>query len=110
MNKLVVLASALVGAGLLPIASYAVNDSATDQDTSKISAPDSSIASKIKVEMAAQHVASVGSIQVDSDASGTVWLKGYALSQSDIDKTLAIARSTEGVTMINNALTVKADE
>lgn len=110
MKKMVVLASALIGAGLLPMVSYAVNDSATDQDTSKISAPDSSIASKIKVEMAAQHVASVGSIQVDSDASGTVWLKGYALSQGDIDKTLAIARSTEGVTMINNGLTVKAGE
>jgi osmotically-inducible protein OsmY len=109
MKKLVLIASALVGAGLLPAISYALNDSATDEDN-KIIAPDPSIASKIKVEMAVQHVESLGSIQVDSDSNGTVWLKGYALNQGDIEKTVAIAHSIAGVTTVNNLLTIKTEQ
>ena len=116
MKPRLVLSTLVIGAALLPIGSYAANEAAQSQDspqaaaTSTTTAQDASLAAKIKAEMAAEHLASLPHISVNSDAGGNVSLSGYALSQDDIDKTVSIARSTQGVTAVKNGLTVKTGD
>ena len=49
-------------------------------------------------------------ISVDADSSGVVSLSGSALNQGDVDKVVSIAHNTEGVTAVNNSVTVKANQ
>ena len=111
-------------AALFPVALLAANDpdqtpeqiqttttETTTQTTSQaMSAQDSPIVSKIRSEMAAEHVSSMTGISVDADTSGVVSLSGSALSQDDVDKVVSIAHNTEGVTAVNNNVTVKASQ
>ena len=95
-------------AALFPAALFAANDSDQSQDSSQAMAKaDSPIVSKIRSEMAAEHVSSIAGISVDADSSGVVSLTGSALSQDDLDKVVSIAHNTEGVTAVNNNVTVK---
>ncbi len=82
----------------------------TTQTTSQTMATDSPIVSKIRSEMAAEHVSSMTGISVDADSSGVVSLSGSALSQNDVDKVVSIAHNTAGVTAVNNNVTVKANQ
>lgn len=111
-------------AALFPVALLAANDpdqtadqtqttvtQTTTQTTSQaMSAQDSPIVSKIRSEMAAEHVSSLTGISVDADSSGVVSLSGSALSQDDVDKAVSIAHNTAGVTAVNNNVTVKANQ
>ena len=81
---------------------------ATGSTATTTAGQDSSIAAKIKSEMAAQNVASLPDISVNTDSSGGVVLSGTAQSQEDIDKTMSIARSTAGVTSVTNDIKVKS--
>lgn len=97
-------------AALFPVALLAANDTDQTQTTSEAMAKqDSPIVSKIRAEMAAEHVSSMTGISVDADSSGVVSLSGSALSQDDLDKVVTIAHNTAGVTAVNNKVTVKAN-
>ena len=110
MKPMLALSCLVVGAALWPAASFAAAADGQVQSTPKAVTQDSTLAAKIKAEMAAQHLASLSSISVDADAAGVVTLAGYALSQDDIDKTVSIARSTTGVTAVNSSVTIKANQ
>jgi hyperosmotically inducible protein len=115
MKSVLALSYLIAGAALFPAASFAqsaadpqtATDQSQTQDTTQAAA-NSPIASKIKSEMAAEHVSSMNSISVDADASGVVSLTGSAGSQADVDKVVSIAHNTAGVTAVNNNVTVKA--
>ena len=88
--------------------SGAVTGPSTAPNTASSMAQPQTIVAKIKSEMAAQDVASMPDISVDSDSSGAVVLSGTAQSQEDIDRALSIARSTAGVTSVTNDIKVKS--
>jgi osmotically-inducible protein OsmY len=117
MKPMFALSFLVIGAALLQVASYAApradDPQASPSATTQAAASDQSsttTTAKIKAEMAAQQLPSLSLINVDTDASGVVSLSGSALSQDDIDKTVSIARTTPGVTQVNNSLTVKAGD
>ena len=70
----------------------------------------STITTKVKSELAAEHLTSLGRIHVDTDMNGVVWLTGSARSQDAIDKAVSIARSTEHVKSVHSDLVVKQDD
>jgi hyperosmotically inducible protein len=52
---------------------------------------------------------SLAKIRVDTDADGVVYLSGTARSQSEVERAVQIARDTDGVRGVHNALVVKPD-
>jgi hyperosmotically inducible protein len=70
---------------------------------------DSVITTKIKTQLAAEHLGSAKHIKVDTDKNGVVWMSGTANSQAEVDKAVAIASNTEGVKSVNSKLTVQKD-
>jgi len=106
------LASAvLVTAGLLSGAAvYAQQSDDVDRSQPKAYVKDSVITTKIKSKLAADHVASLGRIHVDTDANGVVYLSGTADSQAAVERAMDIARNTDGVRGVKNHLTVKAGD
>jgi hyperosmotically inducible protein len=91
-----------------PLMSYASEDADVDRGQPSTYVKDSAITTKIKAKLAAEHLASLTSIKVDTDANGIVWLSGTAKTQAEIDRTVAIAKDTEGVVTVKNNLKVKA--
>ena len=90
-----------------PMLSYAGEDADMDRSQPTTFVKDSAITTKVKAKLATEHLASLTSIKVDTDANGIVWLSGTAENQSDIDRAVAIAKSTEGVVSVKNNLKVK---
>ena len=84
----------VVGSMLAPVAAYA-EDTNKDQDRANPATfvKDSAITAKIKTELAAAHITSLGRIHVDTDENGVVWLKGTARTQEAADKAVAVARA-----------------
>jgi len=70
---------------------------------------DSAITTLIKTKLAAEHMASLTNIKVDTDDQGVVWLSGNATTQAQIDKAEAIARGTDGVRAVKNQIVVKTN-
>jgi hyperosmotically inducible protein len=68
---------------------------------------DSVITTKVKSKLAAEKMASLTNIHVDTDRNGVVVLSGTAKSQDAIDKAASIARETEGVTVVQNNIKIK---
>ena len=103
------LASACLLSGLLMTSLVAIADDDADTDRSHPTTfvKDSAITTKVKTKLAGEHLSSLASIHVDTDANGVVWLSGTAKTQADIDKAVAIARGTEGVVSVKNELKVK---
>jgi hyperosmotically inducible protein len=91
-----------------PMVSYASEDADMDRSQPTTFVKDSAITTKIKAKLASEHLASLTSIKVDTDANGIVWLSGTAQSQADIDRAVAIAKGTDGVVTVKNNLKVKA--
>lgn len=93
----------LVGTLLAPIVSYA------DMDTSKPATivKESVITTKIKTKLAAEYPATATQINVDTDETGTVWLRGSVASSDIADKAFAVASSTEGVRAVKSELVIK---
>ncbi|MDB6044636.1 MAG: hypothetical protein JWM63_3187 [Gammaproteobacteria bacterium] len=85
-------------------------DSDTDRAHPKAFVKDSAITTKIKAKLAAEHITSLGRIKVDTDKDGVVWLTGSARTQEAVDKAVAIAHNTEGVTDVKSHLKVKHDD
>lgn len=107
MKPLLAILCLLCSSALVPAAIVAANDA--DPAQTPASAPQQSIPSQIRTEMADQHVASMTDISVDADAAGVVSLSGSANSQDDIDKVVSIAHNTAGVRAVNNNVTVKKE-
>ena len=98
----------IAGIALAPLA-YS-EDTDSDRDHPKAFVADSAITAKIKTALAAQHITSLARIHVDTDAGGNVWLSGSARSQDEINKTISIAKATDGVKSVKNNLTIKKDD
>ena len=100
---------ALMGA-LLGSSLVIAEDSDADRSNPVTFVKDSTITTKVKTELAAEHLTSLGRIHVDTDMNGVVWLTGSARSQEAIDKAVSIARNTEHVKSVHNTLVVKQDD
>ena len=108
MKKTLAITCLVVGASFaVPVVSYASEDADMDRGNTSTYVKDSAITTKIKAKLAAEHLASMTQIQVDTDANGVVWLSGTAKTQSDVDKAVSIAKGTEGVITVKNNLKVK---
>jgi len=105
-------AVACLVAGMLvgPVVALAGDDSDADRAHPKAFVKDSVITTKIKAKLAAEHITSLGRINVDTDSNGVVWLSGSARTQAAIDQAIAIAKATEGVKSVKSELTVKKDD
>jgi hyperosmotically inducible periplasmic protein len=100
-----VLAGTLLGSNMI-----IAQDSDTDRTHPVTFVKDSTITTKVKTELAADHLTSLGRIHVDTDQNGVVWLTGSARSQEAIDKAVYIAKGTEHVKSVHNSLVVKQDD
>jgi hyperosmotically inducible protein len=109
MNTKLVTTCLLASALLLPIAGYSA-DGDTDRSNPKAFVKDSMITTKIKAKLAEEKLSSLVKISVDTDNKGMVYLSGTAVSQSAIDRVVAIARGEKGVTSVQNDIKIKADK
>lgn len=108
--KLKTATAMLVAVGLLAGAAVYAQDADADRSHPKAFVKDSAITTKIKSKLAAEHFTSLGRIRVDTDEDGVVWLSGSAHSQEAIDRAVSIARDTDGVRGVHNALVVRRDD
>ena len=98
----------VIGTVLAPVAAYAA-DGDTNRSSPTKFVKDSVITTKIKTQLAAEHLGSVKHIKVDTDNNGVVWMSGTANSQEEVDKAVTIARNTEGVKSVKSQLKVQKD-
>jgi hyperosmotically inducible periplasmic protein len=96
----------VIGAALTPISVYA-EDQDADRADPKTFVKDSAITAKIKTKLAAEHLASVANISVDTDKDGVVWMKGTVKDQAELDQAVRIAQNTEGVKTVKNGLKIQ---
>jgi hyperosmotically inducible protein len=106
MKTTTILAGFLILGSVAPITVYA-DKTDTDRTHPGTFVKDSAITTKIKTELAADHITSLAHIHVDTDANGVVWLTGTAHSQAEVDRAGQIARDTEHVVSVNNNVIVK---
>jgi hyperosmotically inducible protein len=100
--------SLMIGALILPVAGFAADTVSKAAAEVKESVADTVITTRIKAAFASDKAVSVRSIKVDTDAKGVVTLSGNAKTQSEVDKAGRIAYDTQGVTSVNNNITVGA--
>jgi hyperosmotically inducible periplasmic protein len=67
---------------------------------------DAVITTRIKVEYAKDDLVQATRISVNTD-KGVVRLSGVAASQAEVDKAIAIAKNTEGVTSVRNEIKIE---
>lgn len=103
------LTTCILSAGLLllPIAAYSADGA---KSTPGEYVKDSVITTKIKAELAAEKMASLVKISVDTDKNGAVTLGGSTTTQAGSDKAVAIAKGVKGVSTVNNQIKVVADK
>ena len=99
----------VLGTALASVAAFAA-DSDTDRANPANYVKDSVITTKIKSQLAAEHLGSAKHISVDTDKNGIVWLTGTANTQAEVDKAVTIARNTEGVKTVKSDLKVQKDK
>lgn len=73
------------------------------------SAKNAAITSQIKLNLSANNSTSMSNVIVKTSEGGVVWLSGTVTSQAMVSEAEAIARRTEGVTAVNNQITVKKE-
>jgi hyperosmotically inducible protein len=100
----------LIGALLAPMAASAADDRDADRAHPKAFVKDSAITTKIKAKLAAEKMKSLAQIKVDTDSQGQVVLGGFARTQEDADRAVAIAKATEGVASVQSNITIKKDD
>ncbi len=110
MKKSIATTLLVIGTLIGPIAAVAGSDSDMDRSEPKAFVKDSAITTKIKTKLAAEHIASLGRIHVDTDANGVVWLHGTTRTQKAANEAVEIARGTEGVKDVHSRITVKKDD
>ena len=110
MMKLSIATAALAAAAMLAGTAVYAQDVDADRSQPKAFVKDSVITTKVKSKLAADHLGSLGHIRVDTDADGVVYLSGTAHSKDAVDRAVEIARDTDGVRGVHNAIVVKNDE
>src|SRR6478672_2812401 len=102
------LATALLVTGLAiaPAARYA-NDTMKPGATNAQTGTSADMTTKVKAKFAADKQVSATNIHVDTD-NGVVKLTGTAKSQDEAMKAADIAKATEGVASVDNAIQVSA--
>ena len=108
MNRKLATTALLIGALTLPALAFA-EDKDQDRSSPKAWVKDSVITTKIKAEMIKDPAVSAAHIRVDTDANGVVQLSGNARSQAEIDKAVAIAKNTKGVSNVENKIMITKD-
>ena len=97
----------VIGAMLAPVAAYADGDA--DRVDPATFVKDSAITTKIKTQLAAEHLGSMKHISVDTDRNGVVWMTGTVNNQTEADQAVNIARNTDGVRDVKSSLKVQKD-
>ena len=97
----------VIGATLAPVAF--AEDKDADRANPATFVKDSAITTKIKSKLAADNMASLKDIKVDTDNNGVVWMSGTAESQAEVNQAITIARNTEGVKTVKSDVKVKKD-
>jgi hyperosmotically inducible protein len=69
---------------------------------------DSVITTKVKAKLAAKHLSTLANIKVDTDDQGIVWLSGKAPTKDASDLAAMLAKDTDGVASVHNAIVVQA--
>ena len=92
------------------VVAIADDDAGADRSHPMAFVKDSAITTKIKTKLAAKHMTSLGRIHVDTDQNGVVQLSGSARSRRAVDRAIAIARETEGVTAVHSTVIIKKDD
>jgi hyperosmotically inducible protein len=67
---------------------------------------DSAITAAVKTKLAANHLASLTQLHVDTDRDGVVWLSGTTQTQEAADRAVEIARTTDGVIEVKSTIEV----
>ena len=98
----------VIGAALAPVAAHA-EDTDTDRANPATFVKDSAITTKIKTQLAAEHLGSLKHISVDTDQNGVVWMTGTVNNQAEANQAITIARDTEGVRSVKSSLKVQKD-
>jgi hyperosmotically inducible periplasmic protein len=102
--KFVILSSMLAASIICaPVAFATDSDSSSDHHFVK----DSVITTKVKSKLAAKHLTTLTRIKVDTDENGVVWLSGRAPNQDAADMATMIAKDTEGVNSVHNAIAIQ---
>ncbi len=99
----------LLGALLGPIGAHA-DDRDADRTHPITFMKDSAITAKIKAKLADEKMSSLAHVRVDTDNKGAVVLSGTVRTREEANKSVSIARATEGVTSVTNHLRVKKDD
>jgi hyperosmotically inducible periplasmic protein len=104
--KLVILSS-MLAAGIIcaPLALADESGGSADHHFVK----DSVITTKVKTKLASKHLTTLTRIKVDTDENGVVWLSGRAPNQDAADLASMIAKDTEGVTSVHNAIAIQPE-
>ena len=97
----------VMGAMLAPVLAYADTDA--DRANPATFVKDSAITTKIKTQLASEHLGSLKHISVDTDRDGVVWMTGTVNNQTEADQAIRIARNTEGVKAVKSNLKVQKD-
>ena len=100
----------LFGTLLAPAAVVVAQDSDTDRSHPVDFVKDSAITMAVKTKLAADRITSFGSIHVDTDKDGVVWLTGSARSQEAAERAVSIARDTEHVRAVHSDLKIRQDD
>ena len=108
MNYKIATTLFVIGSVLAPVAAYAA-DSNSDRSNPVTYVKDSVITTKIKAQLAEDHLGSMKHVTVDTDSDGGVWMTGTANSQEEVNRAVEIARNTEGVKSVHSDLKVQKD-
>ena len=90
-----------------PIASAAVGDVDEERTHPENFVKDSAITASVRMRLAQQAETRGGTIRVDTDAQGVVWLSGNAPSAEAAALAESIARGTTGVRDVQNHIAVR---
>jgi hyperosmotically inducible protein len=67
---------------------------------------DSAITAAVKTNLAANRIASLAQLTIDTDRDGVVWLGGITRTQEAADRAVEIARTTNGVVEVKSTIEV----
>lgn len=101
-SLIVCLVAALLSGPTLVLAA----EPSADTSSAAQSVKDSSITSAVKARLAANGLANLMQLTVDTDGDGVVWLGGTARTQDAADHAVEIARTTDGVNYVKSTIEV----
>jgi hyperosmotically inducible protein len=111
MKRVIATTLLIIGALAGPIVAVASDHASMDQSHPR-SRPrafvkDSTITTKIKARLAAEHIASLGRLHVETNKDGVVWLRGTVRTREAAKMAVGIARSTDGVRRVHSRIEIR---